>query len=139
MTMNSKGIVLAGISGGIVLLVISFIADALVQLIAPYNLFGLGGMRTMNDPVMILYFLYPFIFTFIVAVCWSGIRSCFTGSTRDKSLMFGGFLFLLIIVPNTWVIFTTMTYPAGFHISNILTGILGYPIVAYLNVRFNNE
>lgn len=45
---------------------------------------------------------------------------------------------LLVLLPSCWVIFTSMTYSAGFYISNILCGVIGYPIVAYVNVRFNH-
>jgi hypothetical protein len=137
--MNLKNVVIIGITGGIVLLVVTFGADALVQLIAPYNLFELGGMRAINDPLMMLFFLEPFLFSVIVAITWSLTGRCFTGSDVEKSLKYGGFLFLLIIVPNTWVIFSTMTYPAGFHLSNLLTGIISYPVIGYLNVRLNRE
>lgn len=139
MQLNGKNILICGIFGGIVLLIATFVADAIAQLIAPYNLFDLGGMRAMDDPAMTLYFLYPFIFSFIAAIVWGIIRTAIKGSIKEQSLTYGAILFMLVIVPNTWVIWTTMTYPTGFHISNILCGIIAYPLIGYLNVRFNKE
>jgi hypothetical protein len=138
MCLNLKQILVSGITGGSVLLVVTFLADAITQVIAPYDMFAIGGMRAITDPVMILFFLYPFIFAIIVAIVWSCIRDSFSGTDRKKAVRYGGLLFLLIIIPNTWVIFSSMTYPLGFHISNILTGIIAYPILGYLNVRFNS-
>lgn len=139
MPFKAKNILISGIAGGFVLLIVTFVADAIAQVIAPYNLFDLGGMRTMNDPLMMLYFLYPFIFAIIAAGVWSYIRDIITGTDIEQSLKYAAILFFLVIIPNTWVIYTTMTYPTGFHISNILCGIIGYPIIGYLNVRFNGE
>ena len=139
MKLNGTGIIISGISGGIVLLVVTFVADALAQLVAPYNLFELGGMRPMDDPLMMLYFLYPFVFAFIAAIIWQWIRPSVTGSVSRQAFSYAFILFLLVIIPNTWVIITTMTYPPGFHISNILCGIIGYPVIGYLNARFNAE
>lgn len=137
MVADLKRIIAAGLSGGVVLLVVTFIADAIAQVIAPYNLFELGGMREIQDPVMMLFFLEPFIFAIIVAIVWSIIKSSIKGSDIQRTLRYAGILFILVVVPNSFVIFSTMTYPVGFHISNILTGIISYPVIAYLNVRFN--
>ena len=137
MKVDGKGIAIAGILGGIILLIVTFAADALVQMIAPYNLFALGGMRAVSDPLMMLYFLYSFIFAVIAALFWALTKGSFTGSVMRKSFCFGGILFLLVVLPNSVVIFSTMDYPAGFHLSNILTGIIAYPILGYLNVRYN--
>lgn len=137
MNVQGKGIAVAGILGGIVLLIVTFASDALVQMIAPYDLFALGGMRATTDPLMMLYFLYSFIFAVIVALFWALAKGSFTGSEIRKSFCFGGILFLLVVIPNSFVIFSTMDYPAGFHLSNILTGIIAYPVLGYLNVRFN--
>jgi hypothetical protein len=139
MVVKAKNILISGITGGIVLLVVTYVADVLSQVLAPYSIFDLGGMRAMNDPLMTLYFLYPFIFAFIAAIIWSWIRNSITGTILHRAGTYGVILFLLVIIPNTWVIVTTMTYPIGFHFSNILCGIIAYPLIGYLNVRYNSE
>jgi uncharacterized membrane protein YraQ (UPF0718 family) len=132
-----RKIVLAGLSGGIVLLIGVFIADAIAQLVAPYTITELGGMRTVQDPVMMLFFFYPVIFGLIAAVVWDAIRPAFTGTDLQKALQYAGILFILVVIPNTIVIWTSMTYPIGFHLSNILAGLICYPVIGYVNVRFN--
>jgi len=54
--MYMKAIGIATIAGGFILLVLSFIADAIAQLITPYDIFSIGGVRAMDDPVMGLFF-----------------------------------------------------------------------------------
>lgn len=138
MAFRSKDLLITGITGGVILLVLTFVADGIAQIISPYNIFEIPGMRAISDPVMMLFFLYPFFLSFITAIIWTQIRGSFTGSDSEKSLRFGGCLILLVLLPSCWVIFTSMTYSAGFYISNILCGVIGYPIVAYVNVRFNH-
>jgi hypothetical protein len=137
--MNVKNIFITGITGGFILGIASIVADTIVQIISPYDIFKIGGMRAMNDPILMLYFLYWFVFAFITAIVWSYIRESFIGSTKDKALKYAGILFLLVIVPNIWVMASSMTYPLGFYISNILSGLIGYPCLGYLNARYNSK
>nr|WP_319540227.1 hypothetical protein [uncultured Methanospirillum sp.] len=139
MHINPRSLVIPGVFGGISLLVLSFVADGLTQFVAPYSIFEVPGMRSISDPVMMLYFLYPFIFSFISAGIWQIIRGSLPVDQKAASWQFAGILFVLVIIPNIWVVFTSMSYPAGFYISNILSGIIGYPCIGYLNARYNRE
>lgn len=131
-----RSMLVPGLSGGIVLLILTFITDTLTQVVAPYSIFDVPGMREMTDPIIILYFLYPFIFSFIAAGVWMIIRGSFPSDPMQGGLWFGGILFLLVVVPNMWVVFTSMEYPVGFYISNLLCGLIGYPVIGYLNARY---
>jgi len=130
--MHVKPIGIATVAGGIILLVVSFIADAIAQLVTPYDIFTIGGMRAMDDPIMLLFFLYPFIFALIAAVVFDLIQPALTGDVRHRGLLYGVILFIIVIIPNMWVIFSSMTYPTGFYISNILTGLIAYPLMGIL-------
>ncbi len=132
-----KSLIIPGFVGGFILLIVSFAADMATQLVAPYSIFQVPGMRSISDPVMMLYFVYPFIFAFIAAILWQIIRGSLPENQKNAAWQFAGILFLVIIVPNIWVIYTSMSYPAGFYISNILTSVIGYPVIGYLNARFN--
>lgn len=138
MSLQLRQVLTAGVSGGIILLILTFVADWIVQFIAPYNIFDVPGMRSMGDPIGALFFVYPIVFSLIVAYLWTWIRVAFPGEPRDAGVRFGAFLFILIIVPNCWVIFTSMNYPAGFFFSNILTGLFAYPVMGYINARYNS-
>ncbi|WP_146201170.1 hypothetical protein [Methanospirillum lacunae] len=127
----------AGFAGGFILLIISFVADFATQFVTPYSIFEVPGMRSISDPVMMLYFVYPFIFAFIAAIIWQIIRGSLPENQKSAAWQFAGILFILVIVPNIWVMYTSMLYPTGFYISNILTGVIGYPAIGYLNARFN--
>jgi hypothetical protein len=133
--MNAKNIVLAGFSGGIVLLVSMFIFGEIANAISPYDVAILGGMRAMNDPVMGLFFLYPFVLSFVAAILFDIIRDSLRGTTLFKGLEFGLLFFILQTIPSMFVIFTSMTYPLGFHLSSFLNGIIGFPVMGILFVK----
>ena len=135
MSLELKKILVSGIAGGFILMFITFFADAIAQMVAPYNLFELGGMRAVNDPMMMLFFLYPYLFAIIASFVWSWIRGSFSGDGKEKALRFAGILLLLVLVPNIWVMYSTMTYPIGFFLSNILTAVIGYPIICFIIVK----
>ncbi|PWR72669.1 hypothetical protein [Methanospirillum lacunae] len=137
MHINPRSLMTAGFAGGFILLIISFVADFATQFVTPYSIFEVPGMRSISDPVMMLYFVYPFIFAFIAAIIWQIIRGSLPENQKSAAWQFAGILFILVIVPNIWVMYTSMLYPTGFYISNILTGVIGYPAIGYLNARFN--
>jgi len=103
---------------------------------SPYDIATLGGMRAMNDPVMLLYFLYPFVFAFAAAGVFDIIKSSLTGkNVRDKGLMFGALLFTLVTIPSVFVMASSMDYPVGFYLAQVLEGIIGYPVLGILFTR----
>jgi hypothetical protein len=130
--MNIKNIVLAGFSGGVVLLISMFIFGEIANAIFPYDIATLGGMRAMNDPVMGLFFLYPFVLSFVAAILFDIIKDSLKGTTLFKGLMFGLMFFMLQTIPSMFVIFISMSYPTGFHLSSFLNGIIGFPVIGIL-------
>lgn len=130
--MNKKKVVISGVIGGIWLLIMTFIADYIAVLIAPYNILELGGMRSVDDPIMSLFFAYPFVFSFAAAIVFALVEGAIEGRANRRGIIFGLLLFVLVTLPNQFVIYTSMTYPPGFFISNILTGLIGLPTLGII-------
>jgi len=130
MAMRLKNILVGGIAGGFVLLVLVTIFSELSVLVAPYNIATLGGMRAMDDPVMMLYFLYPFVFAFAAAFVFDIVQGSLTGKNRtQKGVFYGGLLFMVVTIPSVFVMASSMTYPIGFYVAQVLEGIIGYPVL----------
>lgn len=130
MAMRLKNILAGGIAGGFVLLVLVTIFSELSVLVAPYNIATLGGMRAMDDPVMMLYFLYPFVFAFAAAFVFDIVQGSLTGKNRtQKGVFYGGLLFMVVTIPSVFVMASSMTYPIGFYVAQVLEGIIGYPVL----------
>jgi hypothetical protein len=133
--MNVKNIAISCIAGGLLLLAGMFAFGAVVSLIAPYDMMSLGGMRSADDPVMALFFLYPFVLALVAAILFDMMKDTLQGTPLQKGLCFGLVLFMVETIPSMYVIFTSMTYPIGFHIESFLTGIICYPLIGIVFVK----
>ena len=134
--MEGKKILIAGIAGGILLLVAQFAFSMVANVVAPYDIFAIGGMRQMNDPLMALFYAYPFVLSFMSAIVFDRIKGGLGGPCPcGPGLGFGLILILLVTIPGAFVIFSSMDYPVGFYVGNILFGIVGFPLLGLLYAR----
>ena len=79
----------------------------------PYSISDIPGMRPATDPVLILFFLSPFVVAFVAAILYDVIEPALT-------------------VPNQVIISSSMYYPEGFYLAHILNGLAGYPLFGVL-------
>jgi len=133
--MQTKNIVTAGIAAGFMLLILMMVSGYLVNLVLPTDISQYGGMREMNDPVMNLFYFYPFVIAFAAAVVFDTIRDCLKGDRNQKGLMFGGLLLLIMTIPSLYVMFTSMTWPAGFYFSTGIWEIVTFPLMGIMFVK----
>lgn len=132
--MEWKKFIVSWATGSLLLYITLFLTSAITMVIAPFNIFDVGGMRSATDPVMMLYYLYPVILALITTFVFSLVRGSLQGSYLEKGLVFGGILFLLLTVTSGFIIVTTMVYPPGFYLDMILNGLISYPLLGILYV-----
>jgi hypothetical protein len=132
--MEWKKFVLSWATGSVLLYITLFLTSAITMMIAPFNIFDVGGMRPATDPVMMLYYLYPVVLALITTFVFSLVRGSLQGSYVEKGVVFGVILFLLLTVMSGFIIFTSMLYPPGFYIDMILNGLISYPLLGILYV-----
>jgi hypothetical protein len=89
-------------------------------------------MRPATDPVLILFFLSPFVVAFVAAILYDGIEPALRGGRIRRGVVFGLLLFILLTVPNQVIISSSMYYPEGFYLAHILNGLAGYPLFGVL-------
>jgi hypothetical protein len=133
--MQVKPILTAGFAGGLLLLVIMLLSGALANVVLPYTIFDIPGMRPADDPVSILFFLYPFVIAFAAAILFDFLNPALHGGVGRRGLIFGMLLFIIVTIPNQFVIYASMYYPPGFYLSSVITGLIGYPIFGMLCAR----
>jgi hypothetical protein len=138
--MDWKKILIGGIAGGILLLIAQLAFSWIGNAIAPYDVFAIGGMRARDDPVNLLFFAYPFVLSFASAVVFDRVKGALGGEgcgccCSGAGFAFGLILILLVTVPSMFVIYSSMVYPAGFYIGNILFGVVGFPALGMLYAR----
>jgi hypothetical protein len=130
--MNAKNILIAGSAGGAVLLFLLMIFSTLSTIIAPYDIAKLGGMRAMDDPIMIMFFFYPFVLAFAAAGVFDIVQGSLSGAPFNKGVMYGVLLFVLVTIPSMFVMISSMNYPVGFYIVQVLEGAIGYPVLGII-------
>lgn len=133
--MNGKNIVIAGFVGGIVMLLLMALSGYLVNLVLPVGINQYAGMRPMNDPVMNLFYLYPFVIAFATALVFDIVRCCLNGSAVQKGLMFGGILLAVMTVPSLYVMYTSMTWPLDFYVSTAIWEIVSFPLIGVMYAK----
>jgi len=126
--MDSKRFLLAGISAGIVILVVSMVVGILVQLAFPYNIFDLGGMRAQDDPVMALYFLHPWVLAFAMAFAYDKFGGAIQGDLTSKGTTFGIIMWILVSIPSAFLVYSSMNYPIGFTLQSVLGSLIYMPL-----------
>ena len=135
--MKAKQIIISGILAGFVILIISQIVNYFVAMLLPYTVLSLGGMRPVNDPIMLLFFLFPFVISFAMAIAYSKISSAFSGNWKSKGFQFGSIAWLLYALPSIYVVFTSMDYPLGFTISRIAGSLIYLFAAALIVAKFS--
>ena len=77
--MEVKKLAASGLVSAVIIFVVSFAVDFVVQRIPglSYNVLSLGGMRSINDPVMILFFLHPVVLGFALAIVLAKLGRAF--------------------------------------------------------------
>ncbi len=134
--MNWKKFLVSGFLAGLTILVVSNVFGFLVQLVWPYNALELGGMRAVDDPILLLFFLHYWVYGFAMALVYPYFSKSFEGNYLQKGKKFGLLMWLVISVPVTFVIYTSMNYPIGFNVSELVGGFLYMLAAGIVIARF---
>jgi hypothetical protein len=136
--MNAKNIVIGGISAGFTLLILMVVSGFLVNLVLPADISQYGGMRVMNDPIMTLFYLYPFVVAFATATVFDLVKGCLNGTQTRKGLIFGTMLVCIMTIPSLYVMYTSLAWPVDFYISTGIWEIVSFPLMGILYARIWN-
>ena len=131
--LETKTIVVSGIVAGIVILVLSMIISTATQALFNYNVLTLAGMRSVNDPVSMLFFLYPFVVGLAVAILYDFTKKSFTGTTLRKGIVLGLLGWIVYGIPSAFIVFSSMNYPTGFTVNSVI-GSLVYMLGAGITI-----
>lgn len=135
-----KKVIWPGIVVGIASLVAGMILSYLFMMIpsvnADYN--NPAIMRSFSDPIMMWFFLYPFIQGIIWALAWDYVKPLFKGKdTCGKVRPFGFMIFLVSTIPGMFVTFVSMPYSFWTVISWTVGGFVDAMIAGHILVRMN--
>jgi len=118
--MKWKQIIIGGIIVGFIIILIDIILGELIQFIWPYDILELGGMRKIDDPIMLLFFVHPWVFSFALTFVYSFFEKALDGNYITKGWKFGFLMWAVIFVPYAFLVYTSMDYPIGFTVNSVI-------------------
>jgi len=121
--LETKSVLISGIAAGIVILVLSMIVSTITQALFNYDVLALAGMRSINDPVGML-FLYPFVVALPIAVLYGFTKRSFTGTAMRKGIVLGLFGWIVYGIPSAFIVFSSMDYPLGFTANSVIGSLI---------------
>jgi predicted neutral ceramidase superfamily lipid hydrolase len=122
--LETRTIVVSGIVAGIVVLVLSMIISTATQALFNYNVLSLAGMRSVNDPVSLLFFLYPFVVALAMAILYDFTKKSFTGTVMRKGIVLGLLGWIVYGIPSAFIVFSSMDYPIGFTMNSVMGSLI---------------
>lgn len=133
MVFDFRKFLVAGILGGIVIFIVSWIVDYFTQMVWPYNVLELGGMRAVTDPVMLLFFLHAWVMAFALAFVYPYLKGNLEGTIGHKGAKFGFIAWIVASIPSAFIVYTSMNYPIGFTFNSVVGSLL-YMLAAGITI-----
>jgi hypothetical protein len=83
-----------------------------------------GLFRPWSDPLMRVYFLYPFVLGIVLAYFWKLISNKFTGSPANKALQFTKIYFIIASIPGMFISYTSFPISSIMVLTWLIAGVL---------------
>jgi len=115
-----KKFLVSGIAAGIVILILWLVLSSVFATLFPYDVLTLAGMRQATDPVMLLFFLHPFVMGFGLAFVYLKLEKAIKGDAVTKGMSFGTLMWFVGGLPSAFSVFTSMNYPIGFTLDSLI-------------------
>jgi len=130
-----KKIIWPGLLLGLIMLVVNFIVSYLFMLIPSVATdYTSGFMRSWQDPLMMAFFLYPFILGIILAALWDKVKTSFKG---NRGCHFGWWVFLLTTVPGMYITYTSFNLTFLTILGWTVSGLISAKIAGFLLAKMN--
>lgn len=100
-----------GLIAGLANLILGFVLNWLTGFMLPgiYREYqNTAVFRPWNDPLMLLYFAYPFILGVILAYLWGLLKENFKGDLLKKAFNFAKIYLILATIPGMFITYTSM-------------------------------
>jgi hypothetical protein len=120
-----KKIILSGLLVGVAYFIASMLISQIFKVVFPSvnaeylnpNLF-----RSYSDPLMLLFFVYPFLLGIILAWFWNKTKNIF-GTDLKGGLKFGFTYWVVSTIPGMFVTYSSMPYSALIVLSWLVEGL----------------
>ena len=136
-----KKIILPGLSVGL----INFIASMLISKIFGVVFLSISAeyqntnlFRPWSDPLMLLFFIYPFLLGIILAWFWNKTKTIF-GENIVGGIKFGINYWIITTIPGMFITYSSMPYSLLMVISWTISGLITALLAGIILVKLNNS
>lgn len=134
-----KKIIWPGIVAGVVMLVlgmvISYIFMIMPAVSADYN--NSAIMRSWQDPLMSLFFVYPFVLGIALAWVWNKSKSLFKGSAWKRGAKFGWTYFIIATIPGMLISYSSFPLSLFTILSWTISGLINAIAAGWIFAKMN--
>jgi len=122
--MKWKPFLLGGIVAGVVIEIVSYAFSWLTQTFTKYNVMDLAGMRSVTDPISVLFFVYPFVLGFALSFVFQYFQKSPGEAPTSTGMKFGLLMWIVVSIPSAFLVYASMNYPIGFTINSVVDPLL---------------
>ena len=102
----------SGFLAGVAVFAVSMLANQLIGVLYPPYMLEMQNtqvFRPYSDPLMMLFFVYPFIYGIVLSYLWSMVHPKLKGTTIwEKSAGFANLYFIVGTIPGMFITLTSM-------------------------------
>lgn len=116
-----------GLIAGFVILILGMGLNFALQLFVPVlakEYQNIGLFRPWSDPLMTVYFAYPFILGIVLSYFWNIMGKHFAGDTITKAFQFAKLYFIIATIPGMFISYTCFQISLLMIVNWALTGFL---------------
>ena len=118
--MDIKRIAVSTIVAGTLILVVSMVVSTVTQVFLKYDVLTLPGMRSVKDPVSILFFFQPYVVALGLVILYNFAKNNFTGTIIRNGVVLGLLGWILYGIPSAFIVYSSMDYPIGFTVDSVI-------------------
>lgn len=134
-----KKIIWPGLVAGVAILVVGMIINYLFMLIPAVNAdyYNANIMRSWNDPLMFLFFLYPFVLGIAFAWVWNRTKSLFKGGWCKRSWNFALTYFVIATIPGMLITYSSFHLSLWTVIGWLVSGLMSAKVAGAILAKMN--
>jgi len=131
----------SGLIAGLIMLIISFVMTIILNLIFPQITleYSTQMYRSWNDPLMLLFYLHPFILGLILSWVWQLTSLIMKGDDITKAVKFTFAYIIIAQIPGMYITFASMNVSLlmimGWILTNLIQILCGSIIISKMNKK----
>lgn len=135
-----KKIVWTGLVAGIAMIVGNMIVNPIFNMLFPFlpdAYMDNPVFRPWEDPIMMLFFLYPIVLGLALAWVWDKTKQLFSGSDCRKGMHFGLIFFFVSGLPAFLINYSSFNFPfimiLSWTVMSLVNGFVAGAVLARIN------